>query len=199
MGTKKRAYVMKARGEQTAETRARIVGAAVALHEEMGPGRTTISAIAERAGVERLTVYRHFPDENAILSACSSRWLELNPPPDPTLWRDFADPAARTRRAVGEFHAYFAAAERMLTKVYRDADDLPFLRGIVDGFDAHLRASADTLAEGWPAPKAHRDALRTVLRHALTFATWRSLEADGVAPKAKVELLLVWVRAIAKE
>jgi AcrR family transcriptional regulator len=197
MEGKKRTYVMTARREQAAETRARIVDATVALHEEVGPARTTISAIAERAGVERLTVYRHFPDENAILSACSNRWLELNPPPDAAQWSPLADAEARTRAALQAHFAYFAAGTRMLTKVYRDADDLPFLRAIVDGFDAHLRATADTIAEAWTAPKERRTALRSVLRHALVFSTWRSLETDGVANKAKVDLLLAWVKALA--
>ncbi len=199
MGAKKRTYVMTARREQAAETRARIVEATVALHEEVGPARTTISAIAERAGVERLTVYRHFPDESALLTACSNRWLELNPPPDAAQWSHLVDAEARTRVALQAHFAYFATGFRMLTKVYRDADDLPFLRTIVDGFDAHLRATADALADAWAVSKEQRTALRTVLHHALAFATWRSLEADGVANKAKVELLLTWARAIAHE
>jgi AcrR family transcriptional regulator len=184
---------MKARREQAAETRSRIVDATVALHEELGPARTTISAIAERAGVERLTVYRHFPDDSAILTACSNRWLELNPPPSPAVWQPIADPEARTRAALQAHQVYFAAGARMLIKVYRDADDLPFLRRIVDGFDAHLRATADTLADAWPASKDRRHGLRIAVRHTLAFATWRSLEAEGVSPKMKVDLLLAWI------
>src|SRR4051812_13594626 len=106
-----RKYEQKRRAEQQAETRRRIVEAMVALHGEVGPARTTISAIAERAGVERLTVYRHFEDETAMFEACSAHFAaEVAPPPDPAAWADMPDPAERLRTALLAFYAYFRRA-----------------------------------------------------------------------------------------
>jgi AcrR family transcriptional regulator len=86
-----RRYTQRARGDQVAGTRARIVDAIMSLHGEIGPRHTTVSAIAERAGVERLTVYRHFQGEDEMFEACSGRYLELNPPPDPSAWAEERD------------------------------------------------------------------------------------------------------------
>ena len=80
--------MLKARAERQANTRARIVEAIMHLHQDVGPRHTTVSAIARRAGVERLTVYRHFNDESEMFAACSHRYLELNPPPQPADWRN---------------------------------------------------------------------------------------------------------------
>src|SRR5678815_277034 len=113
-----RRYVFKARGEQMAETRARIVEAIMQLHEEIGPRNTTVSAIAERAGVERLTVYRHFKDEAAMFAACSHRYLELNPPPEPSDWVSELDPVARARRGLETLYSFFRRTAPMFEKVY---------------------------------------------------------------------------------
>src|SRR6185437_2801655 len=96
MSDQKRPYRMKRRAELEEQTRTRITESTVALHEEIGPARTTISAIADRAGVRRSTVYRHFPDEEALFAACSSHWRAANPAPDPAAWAAIADPAERT-------------------------------------------------------------------------------------------------------
>src|SRR5690348_4914006 len=115
---KSRSYVLKARGEHVAETKARIVEAIMRLHGEVGPRNTTISAIADRAGVERLTVYRHFKDEAAMFAACSHRYLELNPPPDLSAWGDETDPARRTRRGLTALYAFFSRTAPMFEKIY---------------------------------------------------------------------------------
>jgi len=117
---KKRKYQKTRRAEQQEQTRDKIVDAAMALHEELGPRATTIKAIAERAGVQRLTVYRHFEDDLAIFQACSSRWLELNPPPDPALWQELASPAERTEEALRNIYTYYASNVRMLSRVYSE-------------------------------------------------------------------------------
>ena len=67
---------MKRRAEQLEETRQRIVDATVALHEEVGPARTTVTAIAQRAGVSRPTVYNQFPDDRSLFAACSGHWRQ---------------------------------------------------------------------------------------------------------------------------
>src|SRR5918996_4055938 len=92
--TAKRPYRKRRRAELEDQTRLRITEAAVELHGRVGPARTTISAVADRAGVQRATVYRHFPDEDALFAACSGHWAAMNPSPDPSAWQAIRDPAA---------------------------------------------------------------------------------------------------------
>src|SRR5205814_9034851 len=106
-------YRMKGRAELEGLTRRRITESTVALHEELGPARTSISAVAERAGVRRSTVYRHFPDEEALFAACSSHWRAANPPPDRRAWATIEDPADRTETALRELYAFYARTDRM--------------------------------------------------------------------------------------
>jgi len=175
-----------------AETRARIVEAIMQLHQEVGPSHATVSAVAERAGVERLTVYRHFHDDTAMLAACSHRYFELNPLPDPSAWAGELDPARRARRGLRELYAFFGRTASMFEKVYRDAGVSEPVKNAVTQFDAHLGNLADGLATAWPRDKS-APRRRVILRHATKFATWQSLEADGVDNKQKVELLLAWL------
>ena len=171
-----RTYELKRRAERQEETRRRIVEATVALHREVGPARTTISAIAERAGVERLTVYRHFPDEAALFAACGARFRELRPRPDPTTWTAIADPVARLRFALGDLYAYYRAEESMLANVARDAPLLPTLQALLD--DAYVPYWArvrEVLLAGWPPPPGTESGLTAALDLAVAFATWRTL------------------------
>lgn len=188
----KRRYVLKARGDQMAETRSRIVEALIHLHQEVGPSQTTVSAVAELAGVERLTVYRHFRDETEMLAACSHRYFELNPPPDPSGWAAETDPVRRARKGLGELYAFFSRTAPMFEKVYRDVGlSLPVKKVMVQ-FDGNLRAMADGLAGGGVRdPSVVRR--RVILRHATKFATWQSLEAEGLDDEQKVSLLIEWL------
>ena len=113
MSDQKRPYRKTRRAELEEQTRRRITESTVALHEELGPARTSISAIAERAGVRRSTVYRHFPDEEALFAACSSHWRAANPPPDPGAWAAIEDPAERTEAALRELYAFYGRTEAM--------------------------------------------------------------------------------------
>ena len=112
MSDEKRPYRMKRRAELEEQTRRRITESAVALHEELGPASTSISAIAARAGVRRSTVYRHFPDDEALFEACSSHWRAGNPPPDPRTWSSIEDRAERTARPYGSCTRSTAAPRR---------------------------------------------------------------------------------------
>ena len=190
----KRRYELRARGEQVAKTRARIVEAIMRLHGEVGPRNTTVSAIAARAGVERLTVYRHFKDESAMFAACSHRYLELNPPPNPSAWADEPDPARRTRRGLADLYAFFGRTAPMFEKIYRDVDEYVSLKRTMEQFDAHLQSLADGLAAAWPRGKAAARR-KVILRHATRFATWQSFEAEGVDNGEKVELMIAWLAA----
>jgi AcrR family transcriptional regulator len=190
----KRRYVLRARREQVAKTRDRIVEAIMRLHEEVGPRNTTVSGIAARARVERLTVYRHFPDEAAMFAACSHRYLELNPPPDSSAWAGELDRARRARRGLEDLYSFFGRTRTMLEKTYRDVGEHVALKEIMDQFDAHLRDLADALAAAWPRDKAAARR-QVILRHAAKFATWQSLEADGVDNDQKIALILEWLSA----
>lgn len=191
--TKSRSYRMQARSEKVAETRARIVEATMALHGEVGPRHTTISSIAERAGVERLTVYRHFPDEAAVFAACSHRFTELNPPPDPANLESLTDPCAHTQEGLGHLYGYFSKTAYMLDKIYRDVPDYPSLAAIMEGFDGYLRAYADQMSALWPACDSGP---AIALRHAVRFSTWQSLDQEGINDHRKAGLMLRWTAAL---
>src|SRR5689334_1356859 len=122
-----RTYQLKKRAERQEETRRRIVQAAVDLHGTIGPARTTVSAIAERAGVQRHTYYRYFPDDRTLGMACSGLHMEQNPVPDPEPWREIADPADRLAHGLSELYAWYERTEQMLTNVTRDAETDPVM------------------------------------------------------------------------
>src|SRR4051794_30296897 len=148
MSDQKRPYRMTRRAELEEQTRLRITESAVALHEELGPARTTVSAVAEHAGVRRSTVYRHFPDDEALFAACSSHWSAANPPPDPAAWAAIADPAARTEAALRDLYAYYARTEGMLASLLRDEPFVPIVQRLLGGFHQYRRAIADVLMAG---------------------------------------------------
>src|SRR5215210_2270102 len=125
MSDEKRPYRMKRRADLEEQTRRRITESAVALHEEVGPAQTSISAIAERAGVRRSTVYRHFPDEDALFAACSSHWRAANPPPDARAWSSIEDPAERMRTALRTLYAFYGRTEPMYASLLRDEQLVP--------------------------------------------------------------------------
>src|SRR5437870_13353210 len=122
-----RPYQLKRRAEHQEMTRRRIIEAAIELHQLIGPAATTVSDIAERAHVGRVTVYRHFPDELTLARACSGLYLERNPPPDPEHWRAIADAEDRLRTALGETYAYHHATQKMFSPVPADARHPPVL------------------------------------------------------------------------
>ncbi|HEX2220124.1 MAG TPA: TetR/AcrR family transcriptional regulator, partial [Gemmatimonadales bacterium] len=146
---KTRKYTKRRRAEQESETRRRIVEAVYALHAEIGPARTTIKAIAERAGVERLTVYRHFADEGEIFAACGAHFQAEIPPPDPGAWGAIQDPAERLRAALLAFYGYYRRGEKMLAKVNRDAAELPALAAELAPFGRLVDAVREDLQARW--------------------------------------------------
>ncbi|HKQ02304.1 MAG TPA: helix-turn-helix domain-containing protein [Actinomycetes bacterium] len=168
---------MRKRAEQVDHTRQRIVEAAVHLHGTVGPAATTIAGIAEQAGVTRLTVYRHFPDEEALYLACSAHWTAQQVPPDPDAWAKLADPTDRLRAGLADLYRYYRQGEAMLTRVYRDKQTMrEQLQEMVDRTERHHR---DVLLEPFASTRAQRRRLRAVLGHAVSFWTWRSLCLEG--------------------
>jgi AcrR family transcriptional regulator len=196
--TKKRVYKLTARADSQAETRQRIVEAAIQLHERLGPANTPVSAIAQYAGVQRLTVYRHFPDDKALFAACTAHWGARNPPPAAASWEKIKDPTDRAAAAFAAFMDYYAGTHGMWTVAYRDAPRVPAIRPVLAHFDAHLDGLADTLAAGFAAKGARRRALTVTLRHALAFSTWSELERSGFDTAAKVALLRDWLDGVRK-
>ena len=177
---------MKRRAELEEQTRRRITETAVELHERVGPARTTISAIAEHAGVRRSTVYRHFPDEEALYDACSSHFRAQNPPPDPGAWAAIEDPAKRTEAALRDLYAFYRRTEAMYTSLLRDEPLVPPIERRLRDFYGYLRAIEDILMAGRGLRGRAARRTRAAIGHALAFPTWRSLAreqelADGDA------------------
>jgi AcrR family transcriptional regulator len=193
----KRKYEMKKRAERQRETRRRIVEATVELHRTRGPAKTTISEIAQRAGVNRLTVYNHFPHITDLLKACSRSWTERHPAPDPTSWAQIRDPKERLRTALAELYGFYARTEPMRANVLRDAQTMPELAALLEGsIVPYLGAVRDLLAEGWEIDDAGRRLLLAMLELAIDFHTWRSLEREsGLGREEAVEAMLEAVRS----
>ncbi|WP_421876169.1 TetR/AcrR family transcriptional regulator [Pacificispira sp.] len=181
-----RKYVQDKRAEAKARTREKIVQAAMYLHRTIGPRGTTISAIAERAGVQRLTVYRHFPDENAIFQACTSRWTDDHPMPDPAAWQDIDPGPPRIRAALSKLYAYYDRSEQMLAAAARDEPDVPAIQEPMTRGRAAIADMADGLLEGWQPRPGDAE----TLHHAAKFRTWQSLNEDGLDDTAKINLVV---------
>ena len=193
---KKRAYTLKRRAESKDLTRERIVEAAMALHEEVGPKETTISAIAERAGVQRLTVYRHFPDETALFHACTSHWLSLNPPPSSDAWKGVADPEKRCRAALAAFYRYYRRTQRMWAASHRDEAEVVAMQEPMAQFRAYLDSIRGDLLKALAPGKRERRAIAATLKHALAFTTWESLSEDGLSDDAMIDLVMGWIAGV---
>ncbi len=190
MSAEKRPYRMKRRAELEEQTRQRITESAVSLHEELGPAQTSISAIAERAGVRRSTVYRHFPDEDALFDACSSHWRAANPPPDPRTWASIADPAERTRTALREVYAFYGSTEAMYVSLLRDEALVPPVQRRLRDFHGYLGSIQDDLAASRGLRGRRAQYVRAAIGHALAFSTWRSLTREqGLSDDAAAELM----------
>jgi AcrR family transcriptional regulator len=186
MSDRTRPYRKTRRAELEDETRTRITESTVALHQELGPARTSISAIADRAGVRRSTVYRHFRDEEALFAACSSHWRAANPPPDPRAWAAIEDPAQRTQTALRELYAFYGRTEAMYVSLLRDEPLVPIVQRLLGDFHGFLRAIQDVLMAGRGLRGRAARRTRAAIGHALAFPTWRSLAreqelADGDA------------------
>jgi AcrR family transcriptional regulator len=190
MTDQKRPYRMKRRAELEERTRLRITESAVELHERVGPAQTSISAIAERAGVRRSTVYRHFPDERALFMACTSHWFAAHTPPDIAAWAAIEDPDERLGRALADLYGYYRSTGQMLDRSLRDASVSSLVDEMLEGYRAYLAAAADALIEGRPEGGRARRRARAAIGHALAFPTWQSLTADqGLDDAEAAELM----------
>jgi AcrR family transcriptional regulator len=194
-----RTYELKRRAERQQETRRRIVEAAVELHTTLGPSRTTVKEIAERAGVTRPTVYAHFPDVSSLLEACSGHVRATVPPPDPTAWRSISDPSGRMQTALRDLYGYYERLEPLLENVQRDAAVMPIVAEMNAYRVRYLEEISDLLLEAWTTRGGARARLRRAIGHTLEFRTWQSLvRGQGCRTHEAVQLMLTFVRAAAQ-
>jgi AcrR family transcriptional regulator len=193
--TPKRRYEKRARAAHEQATRMRIIDAAIDLHGSIGPARTTISAIADRAGVRRATVYRHFPDERALFLGCSGTFEERNPAPDPAAWASIPDPAARLDSALDALYAWYERVEPMLSAVIRDIDAVPTVKELQTGRLAYLAGIEDGLAAGWGVRGNAAKRLRATIGLALDFLAWRTLHERGLSRADAIDVMSTAISA----
>ena len=198
MNTGRRTYQLGKRAQRQGETRQRIVEAAVALHEQLGPARTSISDLAERAGVARPTVYRHFPDERSLYAACTRHYLAQHRPPDFANWRRVVDPEERTRFGLLETYRWYRHTEQMMVVTFRDLPGIPALAEVLEPLFTGFAEARAVLAEGWPTPTPVL--LRAAIGLALAFSTWRLLARDyGLPDETAADLLTAMVMSSVRE
>ena len=175
----RRPYALKARGDRMAETRRRIIEATVELHRTVGPAFTEISEIARRAGVQRVTVYSHFPDDAALIGACSAHWRALHPAPDPARWLALP-PVDRLGAVLADIYRWYRETEPMTANVLRDKERLPALRAVIEaGLGRYMESVREMLLDSL-GPQGNREqAVRAALEVALAFPTWRALSPLG--------------------
>jgi AcrR family transcriptional regulator len=185
-----RTYQKFKRAEDERRTRERIVDAAEALHASLGPARTTVSAVADRAGVTRATVYRHFADEESLFLACSRQWLTRQQLPDPDVWRLVEDPVERLRSGLRDIYGFYRRGEQMLANVHHDVDAVPAV--VVAARRSRERLWVDTLLVGRPGHR--RKVVRAAVAHATCFTTWQSLcRAQSLPDRTAIELMVAMV------
>jgi AcrR family transcriptional regulator len=187
-----RRYELKKRAEQFEATRRRITEATVELHRTVGPAATQVSEIARRAGVRRVTVYNHFPDETSLLTACSAHWRSLHPTPDAAAWLAIDDPGARLRRGLGDLYAWYRETAPMTANVLRDAERIPELRAIIDaGLGAYLASVRRILAEPFGGRGRRGRRVAAAVRVATDFHAWQALAELGDAEAADLAAAFV--------
>jgi AcrR family transcriptional regulator len=180
-----RPYELRARAAAMDQTRARITSAAIELHGSIGPAATTMSAVAERAGVTRATLYRHFPNEDVLFRACSAEWRSANPAPDPDLWATISDPYDRIAVALPALYGWYRSSEAMRANLLRDLAVLP--PAIRTGIESYPRTVAGVLDTGWPRRSRLR---RAAIGHAIAFQTWQSLAHEGLSDTEAAKLII---------
>jgi AcrR family transcriptional regulator len=181
---------MRRRAESQEETRRRITESAVDLHGTLGPSRTSMSAVADHAGVRRSTLYRHFADEAALFDACTAHWVASNPLPDPAPWAQIVDPDQRLTAALGELYAFYGRTESMLANLYRDAQTEPLVRERFEAFLGYVEAAVEALLAGRKLRGACKRRTRAAIAHAISFSTWRSLAREQELEEAEAVRLM---------
>ena len=186
---RKRTYRKRKRARQEAETRRRITEAVVELHRTVGPARTTVTEVAELAGVSRMTVYNHFPTDADLIEACSTHWSARNPAPPPSSWADVAVGPERLAAALGDVYRWYRGAQDMMERVLRDAPIVAPLGELMDArWQPYVEEVVRSLAASWPAEAGRTQALEAALRLAVDFHTWQVLKRSGMDDDQAVDL-----------
>jgi AcrR family transcriptional regulator len=186
-----RKYELKKRAERQEETRQRIVEATVHLHETIGGQAATVSAIAQQAGVERLTVYRHFPDERSLVCACTSHYFAQNLPPNPERWLALVDPEDCLRTGLTEIYAYHRQTDAMMNSIHRDLAFVPLLQELLQPLFANWDSVADKLANRFPVDEGNYPSVRAAVGLAIDFLTWRTLvRVQGLDDAQAIDLMV---------
>lgn len=186
---------MRTRAAAADQTTQRIIEAALSLYEARGPADTTISAVAEYARVQRLTVYRHFPDERLLLDACWAHWSRVHPLPPLHRWEEIADPRQRLRTGLDALYIYYESAGGLLERLLIDRARMPALAEVMQPFDRWSADARERLIEGWEAHGRSRQWVVALIDHALRFTTWASLVRGGALHSGDASRLLC--RAVA--
>lgn len=185
-----RRYTLRARAATAAETRRRIIEAAIALYEARGPADTTISAVAEHARVQRLTVYRHFPDERLLLDACWEYWSALHPLPPLHRSEAIADPRQRLRAVLDALYLYYESAGALVDRMLIDRARMPALVEVMHPFDHWIAEARGSLLVGWHARGRTEQWIVALVDHALRYTTWASLAGSGAMASGDASRLL---------
>jgi AcrR family transcriptional regulator len=186
---------MGRRREQLEAMRQRIAEAAFELHATVGPAQTTISAVAEHAGVQRHTVYHHFPDTTSLIRACTEHGMRVTGTPEVASWRAIDDPTIRLRRGIGELYAYYRANDRLLGNIVRDMAFMAQFGGS-EAFAERMTELFSALAEGWPGDGATARLRMATIGHAMSYETWRSLTDKGLSDVEAGDLLVGFVTSV---
>jgi AcrR family transcriptional regulator len=185
-----RKYELKQRADAMEETRQRITEAAMELHGSVGPARTTVTAVAERAGVQRHTVYRHFPTEAELFASCSGHFAALHPWPDTDAWRRIDDPRERLATGLDELYRWYEETGQMWTRILRDHELVEAIEPALQPFYHYVSRCADTLSAGWGVRARRKRVLEASIRHAVEFATWQSLVRSGDIERSEAVSLM---------
>jgi AcrR family transcriptional regulator len=181
MARKTRSYNLGRRAERQADTRQRIAEATLELHGSVGPAQTTLSMIAARAGVQRHTLYAHFPEERELFMACSGLAMERDAPPDASPWKAIAEQDKRLRTGLRAIYDWYERNAQLLGCVLRDAEHHAPTREISQRvYGPVMAAYRDVLGAGLNAKQ------RAMLGLALSYFTWRTLAREGGLKQAAV-------------
>jgi AcrR family transcriptional regulator len=179
----KRKYELRKRAERQAETRERIVRAAIDLHSTLGPAATSIAAVAREAGVQRHTVYAHFADESTLFRSCSAHWRDEHPFPD-VVSRPLGD-------ALEAVYGWYEGVEEAFALFLRDSALYPDVW-------AKREEQLAQVAKALAAPYGRSRAVRAAVGHAVAFETWRSLvRHEGLSDREAAAAMVALVEAVA--
>ena len=160
------------------ETRRRIVGAAVALHAEQGAMATSFAQVAKRADVAVPTVYKHFPNQAALLQSCTGHVFACSPALGPEIYRGLATAEARLAALAKAAFAVHRFQAPWMRRGIHEAALMPDLAKIVDEARSQFRRLVALALEPRFAgrPPAGLVALIEIL---LGFSAWQRLAEEA--------------------